>query len=47
MQITEEELKKIKQDAYRKGYEDGKHDGYCSTLIEQGAEESHFDEENI
>ena len=47
MQMTEEVLKKIKQEAYRKGYADGKHDGYNSTLIEDGAEELYYDDENI
>lgn len=30
------------QGVYDEGYEDGKHDGYCSSIIEQGIEQSHY-----
>ena len=29
-------------EAYNKGYKDGEHDGYYSTLIEDGREEKHY-----
>lgn len=30
------------QGVYDEGYKDGKHDGYCSSIIEQGIEQSHY-----